>query len=102
EHDAVGRIAQKTETWRNPQNGAQETRTERYTYDGAGRLSSVILNGSLSQSYTYGPNGNRIAWTDGWGSGTAAYDAQDRLLSYGTTTYVYTAAGEQGAKSKTG
>jgi RHS repeat-associated protein len=84
--DALGRITQKTETI----GGASDTFT--YSYDQAGRLNEVKKNGSVTATYTYDSNGNRLT-----GPGLATpptYDAQDRLTQYGDTTYTYTANGE--------
>ena len=77
--DALGRITEKVETIE----GA--TTTYDYVYDTAGRLSEVKTNGAATASYSYDTNGNRSGGT---------YDAQDRLLSDGSTTYTYTANGE--------
>jgi RHS repeat-associated protein len=86
-YDAVGRIIEKIETIE-----GGEASTYRYTYDDAGQLFEV-RDGSdtLLASYTYDANGNRLT-----GPGltiNAIYDTQDRLLSYGDTTYSYTHTG---------
>jgi len=83
--DKLGRIASKTETI------GGNTSTYAYGYDEAGRLAEVRQNGNLVESYTYDANGNRLTGT---GGATGTYDAQDRLLSYGNNTYVYSANGE--------
>lgn len=79
--DALGRITRKVETVE----GA--TTTYDYGYDLAGRLESVRENNVniTATSYSYDANGNR---------GGATYDAQDRLLSDGSSAYTYTANGE--------
>ncbi len=59
----------------------------------------VERDGISVASYAYDENGNRTAWTDGWGSGTATYDAQDRLLAVGAVSYGYTDNGELATKS---
>jgi RHS repeat-associated protein len=59
----------------------------------------VLQDGTLTATYTYDANGNRIG-----GPGlttTPVYDAQDRLLSYGKWTYVYSANGELQSKTDT-
>ena len=58
-----------------------------YTYDPAGRLTNVDRDSLPFSSYTYDSNGNRL-------NNSAVYDDQDRLLSQGTATYIYTANGE--------
>lgn len=84
--DGIGRITTKTETI----NGVTTTFT--YAYDLAGRLIEVKQNGATTASYTYDSNGNRLA---GPGAATVyTYDAQDRLLTAGSSTYTYTANGE--------
>ena len=84
--DSLGRITQKIETI------AGTSTTYVYSYDTAGRLSGVSKDAIAASSYTYDSNGNRTART-GPALG-ASYDAQDRLASYGGTTYSYTANGE--------
>lgn len=86
--DALGRIQQKSETV----NGV--THVEAYTYDVAGRLTSVTRDGAPLVSYTYDANGNRLTETTTGGTVTSTYDAQDRLLTSAGATYTYTAAGE--------
>jgi RHS repeat-associated protein len=86
--DRLGRITAKTETI----DGL--TTSYRYTYDLAGRLTGVMSNGVTIATYAYDSNGNRLTYTSGSGTVNGTYDAQDRLLRYGTTTYTYTANGE--------
>lgn len=86
--DADGRIASKAETI----NG--RTTTYVYTYDKAGRLTGVSQNGTTSSTYGYDTNSNRLTATTASGSVTGTYDAQDRLLTYGTSSFTYTANGE--------
>lgn len=93
--DAIGRISSKTETV----NGV--TTTFGYHYDLAGRLTGVDKNGIASSTYTYDSNGNRLSYSGELGSFSGAYDAQDRLLSYGDFVYEYTANGELSKKTNT-
>ena len=65
-----------------------------YHYDPAGRLDQVKKDGVVVETYGYDDNSNRTSWTDFWGSGTATYDDQDRLSTYGPTSYTYSANGE--------
>jgi RHS repeat-associated protein len=93
--DADGRIASKVETI----NG--RTTTYVYNHDKAGRLTGVSQNGTSSSTYGYDTNSNRLSATTASGSATGSYDAQDRLLTYGTSTFSYTPNGEL-ASQKTG
>ncbi len=89
--DAIGRITEKAETI------GGVTTTFTYSYDTPGRLKEVKQNGTITATYTYDSNGNRLS---GPGLNTPpTYDAQDRLTQYGSTTYTYTANGELLTKS---
>jgi RHS repeat-associated protein len=81
--DALGRITRKVESV-----GGVTTTTD-YGYDLAGQLVTVTVDGVLSQRYAYDANGNRLSLTTPSGTVTGSYDAQDRLLTYGTKTYTY-------------
>jgi len=83
--DADGRITNKTES------GGT---TYAYSYDPAGRLVGVSKNGVPISSYSYDTNSNRLSATTSSGTVNATYDGQDRLLTYGSATYIYTANGE--------
>ncbi len=65
-YDLIDQLTNKTETI-----GGQ-TNTFGYVYDLAGRLQQVWLNGTLSVTYTYDTNGNRLTRN----AETAAYDAR--------------------------
>ncbi|HEY5957889.1 MAG TPA: RHS repeat-associated core domain-containing protein [Polyangiaceae bacterium] len=93
--DALGRVVQKTETLQ----GA--THTFNYAYNTDGRLTEVRRDGTLTELYDYDPNGNRTSATVDGTSVAASYDDQDRLLTYGSTTYTYTANGELHTKTNT-
>ena len=86
--DKIGRITSKTETV-----GAAAT-TFAYTYDLAGRLTDVTENGVLVRAYSFDSNGNRLSYSDSQGAVAGAYDAQDRLQTYGANSYTYNANGE--------
>jgi RHS repeat-associated protein len=90
--DALGRITEKTERIQSV------TTVYDYHYDLAGRLDQVKQNGAVTTSYSYDSNSNRISKTDASGTVSGVVDAQDRLLSYGTKTYAYTANGELASK----
>jgi RHS repeat-associated protein len=100
--DALGRIAQKTETL------GGTTDSFVYEYDLAGRLTAVTRNGAEIERYTYDGNGNRLTKTTPEGTLTATYDAQDRLTQLSTlnsqllTTFTYTANGELRTKTVAG
>src|SRR6266571_3941887 len=86
--DNLGRTTQKVETI------GSSTNTFIYTYDTAGRLTDVNLNGATAGHYTYDSNGNRLSATDQTGTVNGTYDAQDRLTQYGNLQYTYTTNGE--------
>ena len=94
--DALGRIMTKLETI------AGVTTTYDYAYDIAGRLTEVKENGAVVSSYTYDTNGNRLSHATPLDTFTGAYDAQDRLISYGANSYAYTANGELTTKVENG
>ncbi|WP_207217850.1 MULTISPECIES: DNRLRE domain-containing protein [Sorangium] len=87
--DALGRIDQRTETIMG------ETHAYDYAYDLAGRLTDVVRDGVLTAHYDYDANGNRLARTSPAGAEGGTYDDQDRLLTYGTRTYVTSPAGDR-------
>jgi RHS repeat-associated protein len=86
--DADGRVSGRSETI------AGKTATYAYTYDSAGRLTGVSENGSAISSYAYDTNSNRLKAVTSSGTANGAYDAQDRLLTYGSESFTYTANGE--------
>jgi RHS repeat-associated protein len=90
--DALGRVATRTETI------ANVTTTFTFQYDSAGRLAEVLRNGVADEVYEYDANGNRTQKTGPSGVVLGTYDAQDRILSYGSTTYQHTLNGERKAK----
>jgi RHS repeat-associated protein len=94
--DALGRITQRIEVV----DGI--TRVFTYGYNLAGRLTAVERNGTLVVQYTYDTNGNRLDASGEAGLVTATYDDQDRLLTYGPTSYTYTANGELATKTTAG
>jgi RHS repeat-associated protein len=90
--DALGRILEQTEAI----GGA--TRTLAFDYDPAGRLREARRDGIAVASYDYDANGNRVSRTDASGTIAATYDAQDRLLQYGSTSYTHNPKGERTRK----
>jgi RHS repeat-associated protein len=92
--DKLGRITQKVETIQGV------TDTYDYTYDPAGRLQEVRKNGTTQAVYGYDSNGNRVTYTSAaTGTINGAYDAQDRLTSYGQLAFTYTTNGDLLTKS---
>lgn len=81
ERDAINRII------RNAESIGGTTIDTRFTYDSAGRLSAVTRDGSLVATYEYDANSNRTRRTSSAGIEMGSVDAQDRLTSYGVTTY---------------
>ncbi len=94
--DKLGRITERT------LNIQGASSTDYYGYNDMGRLVSVT-NGSIITSYVFDDNGNRLSKTIDDGTTpivtNGAYDAQDRLTSYGHCTYQYTANGELSQKT---
>ncbi|MEE8574748.1 MAG: hypothetical protein V3T30_04975, partial [Thermodesulfobacteriota bacterium] len=91
--DKIGRITERTEMI----DGL--TKTYAYTYDTVSRLIEVTQDGLSIGAYTYDDNGNRTSFTGQAGSLAGIYDNQDRLLSYGTASYTYSANGELESKT---
>jgi len=91
--DVLGRIATKTETVEGT------VHVYGYTYDLRGRLSDVTTDGVTSSHYELDANGNRLARITPTGTTSGTYDAQDRLLAYGTNVYTYGANGELASKT---
>lgn len=86
--DSGGRISQATETI------GGVTTTRAYEYDGAGRIRAVTIGGVSVAEYSYDANGNRISYRGPGRSNTATYDIDDRLQTYGDTTFAYSDDGE--------
>jgi RHS repeat-associated protein len=96
--DDIGRII----TLKDTIGGTVTTYT--YTYDKAGRLTDVHSGAGKKKkalaSYTYDSNSNRVSVTTPSGTVNGAYDAQDRLLTYGNASFTYTANGELATRSE--
>ena len=86
--DALGRIVEKTEVL------ASDARVSDYSYDLQGRLTDVVVGGSVSEHYEYDDNGNRLRGVTDGTDRAGTVDDQDRLLTYGEFTYTYTPNGE--------
>jgi RHS repeat-associated protein len=93
--DTLGRIVRKVEG----------SSTTEYVYDDRNRLEEVrvpnIFGATVLESYAYDDNGNRLqGWTP-TSTRTGVYDDQDRLTSYGTSTFAYSANGELATRTNT-
>lgn len=94
--DLAGRITGKTETVQGV------TTSYEYGYDDAGRLETVRRDGQQVASYLYDENGNRLSETTAGGSQAGTYDAQDRMLAYGSATFSYRPNGELASRTIAG
>jgi RHS repeat-associated protein len=83
------------------ENLAGTNRTVNYTYDGLYRLLSES-DGSSTTGYTYSPTGNRLTKTSGAITANYVYDANDRLLTDGTSTFTYDSNGNKKTETKAG
>jgi RHS repeat-associated protein len=88
--DDIGRITRKDVTIQGT------TAAWEYGYDGASRLSQAIKDGVIVGSWTYDANGNR-ALADGV---TSTFDAQDRQLTAGATTFSHDTFGNRTHKTE--
>jgi YD repeat-containing protein len=57
------------------------------------------MDGHFASSYGYDEDDDRTVFKNASGSVNPTYDAQDRLLTYGSTNYAYTANGELAGKT---
>jgi len=91
QYDNVGHITNKHEIIL----GA--TNNYAYTYNCIGRLTAVVgfggESGTYTNTYQYDSNGNRTNTSLVGAISTATYDAQDRLVQYGTNSYTFDGAG---------
>lgn len=95
QRDALGRISSKVESI------SGESNNYAYIYDILGRLYQVEKNSVLASTYSYDLNGNRLAATVRGQNFTGVHDQQDRLLSYGSKIYTYTAHGDLSSARET-
>lgn len=91
--DNAGRITKLTETVSGTPSNLE------YGYDDGGRLTSVKRDGVVAATYVYDANGNRTSKITAAGTETATYDAQDRMVTYGTSAFTYTPNGETATKT---
>ncbi|MBY0314223.1 MAG: hypothetical protein K2Q26_01800 [Bdellovibrionales bacterium] len=64
-----------------------------YSYDSAGRLTAMSVNGSTTTTFTYDNNSNRTSGTIDSVAFSATYDDQDRILTYNSRTYTHNTNG---------
>jgi len=75
--------------------------TSTYGYDNGGRLVQVVRDGQVVESYGYDERGNLVS--DGAHPGeTFSYDAHDRLVQRGATSYRYDGLGRLSEKNVEG
>lgn len=87
--NGLGRIVDRTER----DHGVETSYT--YGYDAISQLVEVHIASSPVFHYGYDPNGNRVAMEEvGLLSIQATFDAQDRIVTHGDTSYQHTAAGD--------
>ena len=87
--DKLGRIKEKQEIL----NGVTKKYEYRY-HSLSNRLEEVYQDDVRVSRYEYDENGNRLRKITPNGTLNGIYDDQDRLLSYGNTTYGYTNHGD--------
>jgi RHS repeat-associated protein len=86
--DNLGRITTKTE-----QVGNLKPIELTYTYDLAGRLSTVSKGESLLRKYNYDKNGNRLSLQSQDGSIIGNSNLEDQLFEYGSYRFFYDTEG---------
>lgn len=91
-YDRLNRITNKVETL----HGISHTYD--YEYDLRGHLARTFKDGSLLATYEYDANGNRLSRNQEAG----VYDAQDRVVSYNDTSFVWSPNGTLIRKDKGG
>lgn len=95
DYDKLGRVTKVTES---VLGGANKVSS--YQYDALGQLVGATV-GAVTRTYDYDDNGNRTSFDSSGGASQAgAYDAQDKLLSYGDTNYLYSGNGERISQSQ--
>lgn len=82
--DKLGRITAMTETVASVPGPGTTSTTWAFVYDDAGRLTRSTKAG-VNTDYVYDANGNRVSSA----GTTATYDVQDRLSTFGATSYAW-------------
>jgi len=86
--DDLGRIATRNETIQGT------SHNDSFAYDSLGRLTQVTRDGVTTATYAYDANGNRTSVETTNTLENAAFDAQDRLVTAGSTNCTYSSNGE--------
>lgn len=89
----LGRIVSQTET---SNNGVHVANCK---YDIADRLWQVTIDGTVTATYLYDANGNRLSRTTGDGQESGQYDEQDRVVQYGKWQLSYSPNGTVSTKT---
>jgi RHS repeat-associated protein len=92
ERDSLGRVTRVTERF------GTSTSEVAHEYDELGRLVEVTRDGSVTR-YAYDPNGNRTSVEFDGEEFRAEFDAQDRILSYGSLEFEQTQTGDLSRKT---
>ncbi len=71
--------------------------TSNYSYDSIYELTQAVLNGTTSETYSYGAVGNRLS---SLGVPSYVYNNSNELTSVGKTTFTYDANGNTTAKTE--
>lgn len=93
DHDANGRVTSAVETVGTTTTGYG------YTYDPAGRLATVSVDGNLAVTYSYDDAGNRISRIAGSTIESTATNDRNQVTSDGASTYTYLPSGERATKT---
>jgi len=88
-HDVLNRIVTRKET---VLGGAAVTYA--YSYDQAGRLTTVKKNGTTTGSYGFDGNDNRVSSLWQGAAVAGSYDDRDAIMTYGTDTFTHSENGE--------
>ena len=92
--DKLGRITSNTVV-----RGTGASNVYTYNYDVSGRMTDVILNGTTISHYGFDSNSNVNQVVKASGTTVPTYDAEDRLVTYGTLSFTYNLNGERLTKT---
>lgn len=86
-HDLLGRIVKSQES----DNGIYKETS--FSYDDSDHLSEVRINNSISASYKYDDNGNRISEEKNSSKTFSTFDDRDAIVQYGDYFYTFSSIG---------